>query len=307
MSEGQVTPRQAVIALMKGAVPERADDIDSLWARYDPDVVLSDDSRHITLNACKERITVSAKTMDVFWLIGFSGWRAIECYSPHVVISAAGGGTVADLMRADEELGEVERAYKERIAAVQDLIAAPDATSSPWPPDLPRPSADREAMEDMQYKSAFDLSCLAAAFTYFHEFRHVMLDRDNERPGDLREEEMACDVWARSFLTAHLAQYALKNGHIYQDVLRKRSMGLAVAALILHEITPLWEQGGNCQYFSLADRLHALLDNTPLPANDHFWIFAASLLIGILRQRHIAINAPQSGARELALYLLAKP
>lgn len=209
-------------------------------------------------------------------------------------------------VRADEGLGEVERAYKERISAVQSLIAAPDSASSPWPPDLPRPSADRDALEDTEYKAAFDLSCLATAYTFFHEFRHVMLDRDNERPRDLREEEMGCDVWARSFMTAHLAQYASDNEHRYQEVLRKRSMGLALAALILHEITPVWEHGGNCQYFSLTDRLQALLDNTPLPENDRFWVFAASLLIGILRQRHVAIDAPFMGARDLVHYLFAK-
>ena len=132
-----------------------------------------------------------------------------------------------------------------------------------------------------------------------------MLDHDKERPCDRREEEMACDVWARSFMTAHLAQYANDKGHAYHEVLRKRSIGLALAALILHEITPVWEQGGNCQYFSLTERLHALLDNTSLPDNDHFWVFAASLLVGIMRQRHVAIDAPAMGARELTRHLLA--
>jgi hypothetical protein len=37
-------------------------------------------------------------------------------------------------------------------------------------------------------------------------------------------------------------------------------------------------------YFSVADRLRAILDNTPLPGDDHFWVFAASLPIGTFRQ-----------------------
>lgn len=37
------SPREAVIGLMKGAVPESADAIDSLWDTYNPDVVLVDD------------------------------------------------------------------------------------------------------------------------------------------------------------------------------------------------------------------------------------------------------------------------
>ena len=186
--------------------------------------------------------------MDVFWLIGFGGWNAIECYSPHVVWSAASGQTVADLIRADQGLDDVERAYKERRGAAQTLIDAPDLDSAPWPPDLPRPSADRDALNDPQYRGAFDLTCLAVAFTLFHEFRHVMLDRVKARHDDRREEELACDVWAREFMTANLASYAEAHGHSFQDVLQKRSMGFALAALILHEITPVWDHGGNQEW-----------------------------------------------------------
>jgi hypothetical protein len=46
-----------------------------------------------------------------------------------------------------------------------------------------------------------------------YEFRHVMLDRDGARPKDPREEEMACDVWAREFMTSNLAEYARRNRH----------------------------------------------------------------------------------------------
>ena len=47
----RVAPKQAVVALMKGTVPERADVIDLLWNHYNPDVVVIDDRKHITLNA----------------------------------------------------------------------------------------------------------------------------------------------------------------------------------------------------------------------------------------------------------------
>lgn len=306
MTDDEATPKAAVIALMKGTVPERRDEIASLWENYNPAVVLVADARRITLNADKDRIQLDIKTMDVFWLIAFGGWRAIETYSPHVVLSAAGGRTVAELMNVDPSLDDVERAYKECRAAAQSLIDAADAEAAHWPPDLPRPSADRNALNHPQYQSAFDLACLAVAFTLFHEFRHVMLHRDDQRPKDLREEEMACDVWAREFMTAKLARYAEDHGHDYRQVSRKRAMGLALAALILHEITPFWDHGGNQQYFSVAARLQAILDNTPLPENDHFWVFAASLLIGILRQRNVPIDAPPMSAYALTRYLIAK-
>lgn len=299
------SPEEIVAALMTGAVPERRDEIRALWKRYHPEVIVAQDAKHITLNATKNRIKFDAKTMDVFWLIGFSGWRAIECYSPHVIVSAVSGQTIERIIADDEGLAEIELAYKERRAAAQSLIDATDQATTPWPPDLPRPNSSRDAACDPQYKAAFDLTCLAVAFTLFHEFRHVMLDRDEQRPHDIREEELVCDVWAREFMTANLAAYAQDHGHDYHEVLRKRSMGFALAALILHEITPVWDHGGNNAYFSVGTRLQTILENTPLPDNDHFWVLAASLLIGIFRQKGQSISAPPTEPRSLTRHLLA--
>lgn len=299
------SPKEIVIAHMTRAVPERHDEILALWERYDPEVIVVQDAKHITLNATEDRIKFDAKTMDVCWLIGFGAWRAIECYSPHVIVSAASGQAIETIIHDDEGLAEVELAYKERRAAARTLIDAVDPATAPWPPDLPRPHDTRDAIGDPQYKAAYDLTCLAVAFMLFHEFRHVMLDRDKERPQDLREEELACDVWAREFMTAKLAAYAQEHRHHYHEVLRKRSMAFAVAALILHEITPVWDHGGNAAYFSVATRLQTILDNTPLPDNDHFWVLAASLLIGIFRQKGHPISAESMEPSSLTRHLLA--
>jgi hypothetical protein len=95
------------------------------------------------------------------------------------------------------------------------------------------------------------------------------------------------------------------HGNAYSEVLNKRSMGLALAALILHEITPQIEQGGNKQYFPLAARLQAMVETTPLPLDSHFWVFAASLLIGIQRQRLVPIALPSKNPMELTRDLIA--
>lgn len=297
------TPHE-ILALLRGTVPERAAEFEALWKRYNPKVILVSDARHVTLDANKERIRFDAKTMDVFWLLGFAGWKAIECYSPSVVVSALTGQTLSSVIGDDVGLADVERYYKERRAAAQALIDAADVELAPWPDDIPRPRADGGAFGDVQLKTAFDLTCLAVAFTFLHEFRHVMLDRDDQRPHDVREEEMACDVWAREFMTVKLAAYAAERGRDYAKVLRVRSMGLALSALIIHEITPSLYHGGSRTYFSTRDRLQAVLDNTQLPDDDHFWVFAASLLVGIHRQRGGVIDPPVMRPKALALHLL---
>ena len=57
-----------------------------------------------------------------------------------------------------------------------------------------------------------------------------------------------CDAWARLFLTEKLAKYAEDEGLSYEQVLKKRSMGLALGALILYEITSEKDRWGNSCY-----------------------------------------------------------
>lgn len=293
---------ETIKCLMQGATPERSDEINELWIKYHPKVVIAKDRAGITLSATKNQIEFDLKTLDVFWLIGFSGWRAIECYTPHVVCSKASKKNLEVLFAEDRELPEIERSYKERLAAARRLIQEDDPNLAPWPSDIPRPSSDRNALSDSEHKVAFDLTLIATAFTFLHEFRHVMLDFDSQRPNVRQEEELQADVWAREFMTTKLSGYAVAHDNCYHDVLRKRSMGLAIAALILHEITP--QHGGNCDYFSIKTRLVTLLHNTPLPKSDDFWQFTASLLVGIFRQRHIALPILPMAPRALTEKLL---
>lgn len=288
--------------LMKGAVPERASEIDALWTHYHPQVFVVEDATGVTLNATKDRIEFDPKTMEVFWIIGFSGWRAIECYAPHVILSTKLGKTLHELLDVDCELPEVERDYKERLAMARNLIELRDADTVTWPDDLPRPVSDRDALDCDQHKVAFDLVLIALAFAFFHEFRHVMLDFDQARPRERQEEELQCDVWAREFMTVRLESYACAHGHDYQQVLMKRSMGLALAALILHEIRP--KSGFNPHYFTIKTRLETLLRETQLADNDHFWVFAASLLVGVFRSEYHEFAPPPMSARLLTEYLL---
>jgi Peptidase U49 len=299
------SPEETLMMTMIGAAPERESEIRFLWQQYRPSVVVEETGK-FRLDATGQAITIDVKVPDVFWLIGFSGWHAIETYIPAVMTSTMTNTPVADVMRDDEMLPVVERDYKERIRAAHDFLKAKTAAEAPWPPDIPRPSSDRNAVRDNQYEAAFDLTTSAVAFAIFHEFYHVILDQDHKRPKERPEEELACDVWAREFVTVKLEAYARSKGFDYSQVMQRRAMALSLAALILHEITPEWERGGNCDYFSVATRIQTILDNTPLPADSHFWNFAAALLIGMCRQRQIPIDAPAMTARELASHLLGR-
>jgi hypothetical protein len=294
--------------LMIEAAPERTDQTRELLNKYDFDVECVQEAKRIRMEVINSRakpcIRFDAKTIDIFWLICFAGWRAIECYSPVVIYACIFQLPIESVLAADDILPNLEYEYKSRLTSAQTLIDAADAATAPWPTDMPRPSANRDALDDVQYKASYDLTCMTVAFILFHELMHVIYLHEKNCPADHREEELNCDVWAREYMTAKLAAYAQSNGHDYQEVLRKRSMAFALAALVIHEITPFWEHGGNAQYFSVSDRIQAILDNTPLPDGDYFWLLVASLLLGIYRKAARTINAPQLTPKELARHLI---
>lgn len=298
--------RIVVLNLFRGATPERADEIAEHWDSYNPQVEVTPPTSGVTMNANQHRIQFDAKVLDAFWLIGFSAWRSIETYSPSIVLAMIAQIPLDEALLADEELGQFERDYKDRMIAAQQIIATDQPGLVQWPPDIPKRQPDRELLDSSQDKVAFDLTCLAVAFTFLHEFRHVMFLRDGNYPLERAEEETACDVWARSFLTEKLDGYAKDHDHSYRDVLTKRSMGMALGALIVHSITPAFAHWGTAEYPPIADRVNALIGGTSLPENSHFWLFSACILVGVMRQSHRQIDIVPSNAKTLVEQIIER-
>ena len=156
--------RTIVLHLLRGAVPERADEISSLWTKYAPAVEVAPSAVGTTMNANRHRIRFDTKTIDLFWLLGFSAWRSIEVYSPALVITMLLSLTIEQALHINEKLTTFERDYKERMEAAASLISATSTDDIAWPSDVPRPQADRDGFPDSQDKVAFDLTALALAF-----------------------------------------------------------------------------------------------------------------------------------------------
>ena len=295
-----------VLHLLRGAVPERADEISSLWTKYAPTVEVAASDAGTTMNTNRHRVRFDTKTIDLFWLLGFSAWRSIEVYSPALVITMLSDLTIDQALHVDEKLTTFERDYKEGMQAASSLISATSTGEIAWPPDVPRPQADRDSFPDPQDKVAFDLTALALAFALLHEFSHVKLLAEKAQPDTLPEEELACDVWARDFMTAKLATYARAHGHTYAEVSQKRAMALALAATVIHAITPTAAQWGNSEYPPLSDRIQAIVAGFNLPPDSWFWFFGACLLVGIMRQEHRPLDIIGRTPQALAEALIAR-
>jgi hypothetical protein len=150
----------------------------------------------------------------------------------------------------------------------------------------------------------FDLVSFALAFALLHEFRHVMYCADKSAPSTLPEEEIGCDNWAREFMTSGLAAYAKEHGHNYAQVQQKRAMGIALAAVIIHAMTPTHAHWGNRQYPPIAERLTAMIGGYNLPAGSSFWPFTACLLIALMRQEGRPLDIVAHSNQEMVEALL---
>jgi len=295
-----------VLHLLRGAVPERAEEISGLWSKYGPAVEVAPNAGGTTMNANRHRICFDTKTINLFWLLGFSAWKSIEVYSPSLEITLTLGHTIDQALQIDEELATFERDYKERMEAAASLISAKSTDEITWPPDIPEPTADRDSLVIPQDKAAFDLTALALAFVLLHEFSHVKLLAENAQPDNLPEEELACDIWARDFMTAKMADYAKAHGHTYEEVCQKRAMALAVAAIIIRAMTPTAAQWGNSQYPPLSERIYAIVSSFNLSPDSRFWIFVACLLVGILRKEGRPLDVTGSTPQALTEALIAR-
>lgn len=307
------TDRTIILNLLRGAVPERANEISGLWSTHGHAVEVAPSAVGSTMNATSQRIRFDTKTIDFFWLIGFSAWRAIEVYAPALTLAIITETSVEDALGVDDERGRFEQDFRERIAQAKALLDAAETSKIEWPDDLPLPTADRQSLATTQDKAVFDLVALALAFALLHEFKHVQAraaEQAEQTPEDERqdpaEEEMACDTWAREYMTSSLATYAKENGYSHAQVLQKRAMGIALAAVTVHAMTPRHAHWGGRDYPPIGDRLEAMIGGYKLPDDSSFWIFTACLLVSLLRQDGRRLDYTGASYRELANTLLSE-
>ncbi|MCP1471943.1 hypothetical protein J3E64_003658 [Sphingobium sp. OAS761] len=257
-----------------------------------------------TMNSTNRRIKFDTKTIDLFWLMGFAVWRAIELYGPAVALAQRTGMSIDKILEDDEERPQLELDYKQRIAATKALLGAAATDGITWPSDIPKPTDDRDSLKDDQEKSAFDLVCLALAFALLHELRHVMFRKAGDAPEEGYEEEMACDTWARTTMTSTLAEYARDQGHKFAEVEQKRASGIALAAIVVHAMTSPMVRWGTDEYPPIADRLTAMIAGYSLPSNSNFWFFTACLLVALMRQERRPLDLSPASYKELVETLL---
>jgi hypothetical protein len=282
--------------LVAASAPERKADLESILRKCPLEVAVVPDAPRAQISARRGLIKFDHKTMRVYWLLGFASWRVIQCYTPAIVGSLLGGGSLQQCLDDDTELGELEYKFRTLTKDANSLLTAPASGRHRWPSDVPLPGIDREVLP-LEERAAFDLTLISTGFAFLHELRHVMYrQEDVDLPDD--EEELACDVWAREFLISGIGNYSRQHGVPYERVLRKRSMASAVGLFTLYETSCRWGDAGTSDYPPIADRMDAAIRGTPLPQNDWFWIHCSSIFLAILRSRQCQFQVAGATAKD---------
>ena len=298
-----------VINLLRGAIPENAHELCQDWVSYKHTVELADSSKGSTMNATSRRILFDSKTIDFFWLFGFSSWLTIETYCPALEVACSQGITLESALKADEERGQFEMNYKQHLDITKSLLSVANTSDIEWPEDIPYPTGERDSLNNVQEKAVFDLVALALSFSILHEFKHVQAraeEKKYESPQEKDEEELACDTWAREYITKGVGAYAKNSKHTFEEVMQKRAMGIALAAFTIHALTPDIEKWGSGEYPSIAVRIQTMIGGYNLSDSSSFWCFTACHLIAVMRQENRKLDYKATTYKEFVTILLSE-
>jgi len=272
--------------VLLGACPEREAEMRQSWELFQPEFYLREDDVGAAISASGNRVSWMHKTFALDWVIATLGMQALTAYSPHIFLAQAfnvplsvhGLTDDADLVSAESQMDEV--VYFARL-----LWQAKQLDDLEWPPTIPLPGTCPDPSLDPTGKATFDLACLAAATTFFHELRHVQFAAQRDAPPLTVDEERACDVHARSMLLDRVAEYSTTTGEPCPQVLNKRIMGLATAALCIAHVEPVGLRAAIADtHPPVAERFTALVLDAPAADDAHGWVYAACLLMHLLRQ-----------------------
>lgn len=296
----------AIDLLIRAAAPERAPELPHTWGDQANRAHLTD-GPGFDIGALFGLVQVTEGALRQLWLLGFASWRAIQAYSGVIwLLQHSHRAFNRDEIAASHGQAAADAAFDALIAKAREFRDASESDAIAWPPGVPEPT-EKNDLADPQQKAAFDLLCIAAAYIFLHEIQHVRFGKgEDARPSGPVEEEQACDLFAREYLIDGIDAYVSETGEPVELVLAKRALGIAVAKVLIMEVTPpqLWSGSGT--HPSVGERVRVFLGGLSKPLTDNFWISVASFLAAICRSRGLLPDeVPFSSARELALKLAA--
>jgi Peptidase U49 len=201
-----------------GVAPERAQELEGFWRRYDSVVKVVSDSEygHIpVMEAGAYRyLHFNHRMLRVIWLLSFSAWEG------YVMIY--NGATTGNL-------GDAAERFKDSLQTAIAVCTAGDPLSVRFPQGIPEPGPT-DALPAGSAKAAGEIATFSVGWAFLHEVKHLMHQQEGTSGGDDSEachkEELSCDAFATQFLLERAGDYARDNRFSKEKVLFKRQLGI---------------------------------------------------------------------------------
>lgn len=272
----------AVLELLKGVIPEKQLDIETLWLKYSPRLRHIQSRVEFTLESgAFGSIQFSQKDLDLIWLIGFTSWQSIPAVSGMIVENALIQKSI-DLealgLKANEQVA-LNR-YSRLLKEMQSIKTCGCPEDYAWPSDIPHPDLDLSLLQTNDH-AARDITLIAAAFVILHEFRHVQLAADAVS-ATAHDEELECDAYALNMILSGVGDYSGISGEPFTGVLSKRSVGVMLGMFVTVCILDRRLWAGTKKHPPLKTRFKQLCNGINLPGHDNVWVYVSSVLIALL-------------------------
>ncbi|WP_057460735.1 phage exclusion protein Lit family protein [Pseudovibrio sp. POLY-S9] len=226
------TVQQAIRDLFIGSIPERGEELTSLWNELDPVFQLvpdiHEDERVIMDAGAFRFVRFNHRVVRSFWIGAFAAWEAYRAFAE------------------SEDTQAVDLAhFRLLVVAFEANIQNDQSDAHSLPTGIPEPGTLPNADREPQARAASELAIIAVAWAMLHEIRHIRHQREGTSAPPLEntpearqarhEEEFSCDDFATKFILEHVNRFAEKSGDDPALVRRKRAMAIyfALFALVL--------------------------------------------------------------------------
>lgn len=259
----------AVRNAILGSAPERAHELENLWSEHKPQINQIEDKLGFSLEAGSFGLVLfNHKTMCKLWLLGFAAQKSFNLYFPYLLLSQATGIPFSpyELTKKDS-CSQENKEIIGLLDSITNLKSLESIDDFNWPMSIPDPESGKP--NDLNGSMAFDLLCIAAAYCFLHELRHVQFRNLGSSLSE-HEEEYECDKYARNFLLEKIEEYVKYSGYDLSLIKSKRGMAIAIASVMLLVITPETHWGGTESHPSVVSRIQELVNYIGVSDNDYF-------------------------------------
>lgn len=279
----RMNENEAIQKLFEGVVPERFTEVVVIVDKYSAQFRQIGDREGFNIDAgAFGAVQYTHRSMQQLWLFGYAGMLSLHCYATLIVLIQSSGLELnIEKVKKIPGQNQAEEDFSNIMSKVRELNNALGEEDFLWPEDIPKPEQGRPT--DDERAAVFDLSCMAAAYVFLHELRHVMFSADGDAPESPIDEEYACDNFAKDMMTSHIKKYSEQSGYPEDKVTMKRAMGIALASSFLLFATGRKNLSDSSTHPQVHGRWLCTVRTLELPENDYFWLYFSSLSLSILQ------------------------